>query len=59
MQNLMKIWIEVEYSVLPAQQKELNSEYFCIIEISVDSVMIHFVWEDKNLEWFLIKNKPI
>jgi len=40
-QNLMKNRVTTEYTVLPAQQKMLSSAYFCIIKMSVDSVMIH------------------
>lgn len=40
-QNLMKNRVTSEYTVLPAQQKMLSSAYFCIIKMSVDSVMIH------------------
>lgn len=48
--NLMKNRLSHEYIVLPVQQKELNSEYFCIVKTSVDSVMIHLALGDKDLE---------
>lgn len=40
-ENLIKNRVTTEYTVLPAQQKMLSSAYFCIMKISVDSVMIH------------------